>query len=108
MNFNMKNQRILLIASILLVLCVFEKQARNKALRSVSVEKMYNVPQRDAANAPDFTQEQATVSSGDKLLYDPADIFEFASADSTLEASSVKFSDRSMLNLVPDSKLLKY
>jgi hypothetical protein len=108
MNFNMKNQRILLIASILLVLCVFEKQARNKALRSASVEKMYNIPQRDEANAPEFTQERAKVSSGDKSLYDPADIFEFASADSTLEASSVKFSDRSMLNIASESKLLKY
>ncbi|KQS32610.1 hypothetical protein [Dyadobacter sp. Leaf189] len=104
----MKNQRILLIASILLVLCVFEKQARYKALRSASVEKMYNVPDRNGVNTPIFDQERVEVSSGDKRLYDPADIFEFASADSTLEASSVKFSDRNMLNMTADNKLLKY
>jgi hypothetical protein len=40
----MKNQRILLIASLLLVLCVYEKQASNKAARMQSVEKMYNFP----------------------------------------------------------------
>ncbi len=69
---------------------------------------MYNVPERNGVDAPVSPQERVEVSSGDKRLYDLADIFEFDSADSTLEASSVKFSDRNMLNMTADNKLLKY
>jgi hypothetical protein len=45
--FFMKNRQTLVIASVFLVLCVAQKEARYKALRIEKAEKIYNIPVED-------------------------------------------------------------
>ena len=79
----MKNLRILTIASFLLVLCVFEKEARNKAIRTGNVEKIYNILQSSETIDPISTQNGSEVTEGAKSLYNPSSTLRFASMDTT-------------------------
>jgi hypothetical protein len=81
----MKNKHTLLIATILLVLCVIQKEARYKAMTGGNVEKIYNAPSIDKNGG----------------------LFNFASVDSTSEAmSSAKLLNNNLLNISASSKIL--
>lgn len=86
----MKNQLTLLIASILLILCVMQKEARYGVAKSESVEKMSNYSPANPNNAGAFGME-------------------FASADTTLKiSSSARLANQNLLNISAGSKLLNY
>jgi hypothetical protein len=98
----MKNKITLLIASVLLVLCVIQKEARYGTAQHEGVEKMYNFspldPDERTASAPQY---------GDQLLTD-SQTFEFASADSTKSASTARLANQRLLHISAGSKLLNY
>ncbi|CAG5071881.1 hypothetical protein DYBT9623_03860 [Dyadobacter sp. CECT 9623] len=103
----MKNQRILIIASILLILCVFEKQARYKAVRGVTVEKMYSIPERSELDVPVYTQNEPNVSGENKSLYDPAQLLELVSSDTTYN-NGFKLTDERSLDISSANTLSSY
>jgi len=103
----MKNQRTLIIASILLILCVFEKQARYKAVRGVTVEKMYNIPERSEPTVPVYSQNELKTPGDSKSLYNPAQMFELVSADTTY-SNSLRSADGQLLNISSAEKLSSY
>ncbi|MCE6989170.1 hypothetical protein [Dyadobacter sp. CY323] len=105
----MKNLRILTIASFLLVLCVFEKEARNKAVRAGNVEKIYNILQSSDTIDPTSTQNGSEITEGARSLYDPSSTFRFASMDTTtnLNGSSKLFS-QNLADVSGENKTLNY
>jgi len=103
----MKNKHTLLVATILLALCVMQKEARYKAMTGGNVEKIYNTALPDkvdelAENTDLKIKEgqEFKVSSGKAL-------FDFASLDSTAGAmSSAKLLNNNLLNISSGSKML--
>lgn len=103
----MKNQLTLIIATFLLILCVFEKQASIKALRRANVEKMYNFPAKSIGNGLLNTPIEAEMQDENIPLYNPASLYEFASLDSTSGVQkSVRLLDQSPLNISFSSKMI--
>ena len=87
----MKNRLTLLIASILLILCVIQKEARYGSAKEEGVEKMSNF-------------SPIGPSKGEVIG------MEFASADTTSAqiSSSARLANQSLLNISAGSKLLNY
>lgn len=99
----MKNKITLLIASVLLVLCVMQKESRYGATKGESVEKMYNFSPIGQNN--DKTQEP---QFGDQLLTD-SQTFEFASADTVSKKEiSARLVNQRLLNISSGGKILNY
>ena len=86
--FFMKNRQTLVIASIFLVLCVAQKEARYKALRVEKAEKIYNMPLEDIN---EIRMSNQKVPGAD--YYGPADIkpqmVELTSLDSTMNTFTI-------------------
>ncbi|MCE7068268.1 hypothetical protein [Dyadobacter sp. CY326] len=96
----MKNKHTLLIATLLLVLCVIQKEARYKAMTGGNVEKIYNSPEVDKNGA--LADEQIARSSEGRQMKISSrkDLFDFASLDSTSQSmSSAKLLNNSLLNI---------
>jgi hypothetical protein len=105
----MKNLRILAIASLLLVLCVFEKEARNKAIRAGNVEKIYNILQSNENIDPISTQNGSEITEGTKPLYNPSSTFRFVSIDTTSNVSgSSKLLTQNLPELSREDKMASY
>lgn len=103
----MKNQRTLIIASFLLVLCVLEKEASSKAEKSGSVENVYNTPYKGENDRLTSTQISGESDDENNLLYNPAHLFEFASVDSTSKSGgSSKSMNHTLLNISAGNKFL--
>lgn len=98
----MKNGITLLIASVLLVLCVMQKEARYGTAQHDSVEKMYNsspiAPKDGGTSAPEYA---------DQLLTD-SQTFEFASADSLKSETTARLANQRLLHISASTKLLNY
>lgn len=97
----MKNGITLLVASVLLVLCVVQKEARYGTAQFRSVEKMYNYPSPDTKIAVSESQY------GGELLGD-AQRFEFASTDTLKSGRTARIANQRLLNIASGSKLLNY
>ncbi|SEI90626.1 hypothetical protein SAMN05216327_104498 [Dyadobacter sp. SG02] len=98
----MKNGITLLIASVLLVLCVMQKEARYGTAQQDSVEKMYNSSPLSPANG--------TISESQyegELLTD-SQTFEFASADSLKSEPAARLVNQRLLHISASGKLLNY
>ncbi|MCF0072622.1 hypothetical protein LZD49_19230 [Dyadobacter sp. CY261] len=99
----MKNGITLLIASVLLVLCVMQKQARYGGVQGESVEKMYNSSPIAQKGTPILDAPAA-----DDLLTDSR-TFEFASADSTSSSEpTAGIANQRLLHISASSKMLNY
>lgn len=103
----MKNKHTLLIATILLALCVIQKEARYKAMTGGNVEKIYNTALPDKVGEltentdSKFKEDQELKISSGRALFD------FASLDSTSGAvSSAKLLNNNLLNISAGSKML--
>jgi hypothetical protein len=79
----MKNHITLVIASLLLILCVVEKEASVKDNRKESVEKMYNIPTPFRGNSIIAAPFEINSENSAFQLYNPAPYLELASIDST-------------------------
>jgi len=98
----MKNGITLLIASVLLVLCVMQKEARYGTAQHDSVEKMYNSspigPRNRAMTEPTYNEALLTDSQ----------TFEFASVDSLKPEAAARLANQRLLHISTGSKLLNY
>jgi hypothetical protein len=103
----MKNQRTLLIASFLLILCVLQKEARYKTIRSGSVEKIYNFPSENLSSST-LTHKNIKVNGREAHALQNTQLFEFASADSTSKNASAKLLNQNLLNISSGSKILGF
>lgn len=96
----MKNKITLLTASVLLVLCVIQKEARYGTAQPTGVEKMYNpsplAPKDGGTSAPEYAE-----------LTD-SQTFEFASADSLKSEPTARLVNQRLLQISAGSKLLNY
>jgi hypothetical protein len=97
----MKNRIKLLVASVLLILCVVQKEARYGMAQHESVEKMYNFPSPGTKTVVPESQY------GGDLLTD-AQSFEFASADSLKSEPAARLANQRLLNISAGSKMLNY
>ena len=98
----MKNRITLLTASVLLVLCVIQKEARYGSAQRTGVEKMYN-------SSP-LSPKNGTISEPqyhDELLTD-SQTFEFASADSLKSEPTARLVNQRLLQISAGTKLLNY
>lgn len=99
----MKNGIILLIASVLLVLCVVQKETRYGVAQRGSVDKIYNSTMTSQQN--DRAME---VPASDELLTDSKS-FEFTRADSAMGTEpTARLVNQRLLNISANSKLLNY
>ncbi|WP_353722619.1 hypothetical protein [Dyadobacter sp. 676] len=99
----MKNGITLIIASVLLLLCVMQKEARYGTAQHESVEKMYNASPVGTAQGKSSGSQYA-----DQLLTD-SQSFEFASADTTLKAEpTARLANQRLLHISANSKMLNY
>jgi len=96
----MKNRITLLIASVLLILCVVQKETRYGVDQHESVEKMYN-------SSPGTKTVIPESQYGGDLLTD-SQSFEFASADSLNSEPAARLANQRLLNISAGSKLLNY
>ena len=87
----MKNGITLLIASVLLILCVVQKEARYGTAQHESVEKMYNYPSADT-----------------KIAISDSRSFDFASVDSLKSEPAARLANQRLLNISAGSKMLNY
>lgn len=98
----MKNGITLLIASVLLVLCVVQKETRYGTAPHDGVEKMYNssplAPKDGGISEPRYAHQSLTDSQ----------TFEFASADSLKTESTARLANQRLLHMTAGSKLLNY
>ena len=98
----MKNGITLLIASILLVLCVMQKEARYGTPQYDSVEKLYKspslAPKDGGTSDPRYAQESLTNSK----------TVEFASADSLHLKSTARLANQRLMSIPVASKMLNY
>lgn len=98
----MKNGITLIIASVLLVLCVVQKEARYGTTPHDGVEKMYNssplAPKDGTTSEPRYAGELLTDSQS----------FEFASADSLKSGSTARLANQRLLQMTASTKLLNY
>jgi hypothetical protein len=97
----MKNSITLLIASVLLILCVVQKEARYGMAQHASVEKMYNSSSTGAKTVVSKSQYVG------ELLTD-SQSFEFASADSLKSERTARLANQRLLNISAGSKMLNY
>lgn len=104
----MKNHLTLIIASFLLVLCVLEKQASDKASKNVNVENMYNFPDKNLNRSPISDQNTIEQTKEGNSLYDPSPLFQFASIDSSSQNSPAKVMNQNLLNISAGNKILNY
>ena len=103
----MKNKHTLLVSTLLLILCVIQKEARYNTLTGVNVEKMYNLPYSEQNGG--FDEETASDIQENQLVKFPsrADLLDLASVDSTSQkVNSVKLLNNSLLNITSGSKML--
>lgn len=98
----MKNGITLLIASILLVLCIVQKEARYGTAGHARVEKMY----KSAQLAPKDGRVSDT-RYANQLLTD-SQTFEFASADSSKTNGTARLANQRLLHISASNKLLNY
>jgi hypothetical protein len=99
----MKNGITLIIASILLVLCVIQKETRYGASQNASVEKMYNSLPVGHKNGNILDAQY-----DDQFLTDSR-TFEFASADTMTKAEpTARLANQRLLNISANSKMLNY
>nr|WP_295929624.1 hypothetical protein [uncultured Dyadobacter sp.] len=99
----MKNRVTLLIASVLLVLCVIQKESRYGAAKGESVEKMYNF-----SPASQNSGRMQEPQFGNDLLTD-SQTFEFASADTISKKEiSARVVNPRLLNISASGKMLNY
>jgi len=98
----MKNGITLLIASVLLVLCVMQKEARYGPGQHAGVEKMYNSSPISPKNGTNLERQY-----NDELLTD-SQTFEFASVDSLKSEPTARLANQRLLHISAGSKLLKY
>jgi len=98
----MKNGITLLIASVLLILCVMQKEARYGTDQNVSVEKIYNSAPASPKNGNVSGSQYA-----DDLLTD-SKTFEFTSADSLKSEPAARLVNQRLLHISANSKLLNY
>ncbi|WAC11083.1 hypothetical protein [Dyadobacter pollutisoli] len=103
----MKNYRTLLIASFLLILCVLQKEARYKTIRSGGVEKMHNFPSENLSNST-FADKNIKVSGREANALQNTQLFEFASADSTSKTTSARLLNQNLLNISSGGKILGF
>ncbi|SDG02178.1 hypothetical protein SAMN04487996_114157 [Dyadobacter soli] len=98
----MKNRITLLIASVLLVLCVIQKEARYGTAQTDSVEKLYKsspiAPKDGGTSEPQYADELLTDSQ----------TFEFATADSLKSQPAARLVNQRLLQISAGSKLLNY
>lgn len=97
----MKNRITLLIASVLLILCVVQKEARYGMAQHESVEKIYNSSSTGAKTVISESQYDG------ELLTD-SQSFEFASADSLKSEPTARLANQRLLNISAGSKMLNY
>jgi hypothetical protein len=102
----MKNHLTLIIASLLLILCVVEKQASYKADKMLNVENMYNFPVKDNNFNPTADQNNIEVLSEQKSLYNLSPLFQFASVDTTFQSSYAKVASQHLLQISDNSEIL--
>ncbi|TLV00015.1 hypothetical protein [Dyadobacter luticola] len=95
----MKNHLTLIVASLLLILCVVEKHASYKAEKNVNVENMYNFPDKNINNSSTSNESDGELMGKTKSLYDPAQLFQFASMDTTSRVASEKVNNQNLLNI---------
>lgn len=81
--FFMKNRQTLVIASVFLVLCVAQKEARYKALRVEKAEKIYNMPLEDI-NEIRMSNQKLRGTDYNAPTETRAHLVELTSLDSTL------------------------
>jgi len=82
----MKNRHTLIISSVLLGLCIYEKNASDKAARVENTKNMFNVPSENYNNRviSDETNPESGVNDGtETLIYQRYAMLQPASADST-------------------------
>jgi predicted nucleic acid binding AN1-type Zn finger protein len=103
----MKNKPTLIVASLLLLLCVLQKESRYNALRNDSVEKMYNSPS-DNSSVISLTEKSKSKKPDENYALKNTHLFEFASADSASAntATSSKLMNQNLLNISSGNKLL--
>jgi hypothetical protein len=97
----MKNRITLLIASVLLILCVVQKEARYGTAQHASVEKMYN-------SSSSGTKTVVSGSQYDGELLTDSQSFEFASVDSLKSEPTARLANQRLLNISTGSKMLNY
>lgn len=97
----MKNRITLLIASVLLILCVVQKEARYGMAQHESVEKIYN-------SSSTGTKTVISESQYDGELLTDSQSFEFASADSLKSEPTARLANQRLLNISAGSKMLNY
>ena len=78
----MKNRQTLVIASIFLVLCVAQKEARYKAIRVEKAEKIYRMPLEDI-NEIRMSNQKLQGTDSDVPTETKAHLVELTSLDST-------------------------
>lgn len=86
--FFMKNRQTLIIASVFLVLCVAQKEARYKALRVEKAEKIYNLPLEDI-NEIRISDRNVPGANYNGPTQINAQIVELTSLDSTLNTFTI-------------------
>ncbi|GGH54794.1 hypothetical protein GCM10007423_61660 [Dyadobacter endophyticus] len=95
----MKNGITLLVASVLLVLCVVQKEARYGTAQYKSVEKMYNYPSPDTKIAISESRYEGELLS---------DVQRFEFADSLKSEPTARIANQRLLNIAAGSKMLNY
>ncbi len=98
----MKNRITLLIASVLLVLCIAQKEARYGMAKHDNVEKLYK-------SEPVATKDGgiSALRYADQRLTD-SQTFEFASADSLKTNATARMANQRLLHISASNKLLNY
>jgi hypothetical protein len=87
----MKNRHTLIISSVLLGLCIYEKNASDKAVRIENTKNMFNVPSENYNNnaisgeTVPSTRKNETIETPDYQTYA---MLQFSSADSTSEVKN--------------------
>ncbi|NIJ56042.1 hypothetical protein [Dyadobacter arcticus] len=104
----MKNHLTLVVASFLLILCVLERQASDKAVKNVNVENMFNFPNKNFGNDQLASQMDFGREKDVKSLYNPAPLFELTSLDSISNTGQMKLVKQNLLNIASGSKMLNY
>jgi len=82
----MKNRHTLIISSVLLGLCIYEKNASDKAAKIENTKNMFNVPSENYNNnvISDETKSESEVNEGEEtLIYQRYAMLQPASTDST-------------------------
>jgi hypothetical protein len=103
----MKNHRTLLIASFLLILCVLQKEARYKATRSGSVEKMSNFSSENLSGSI-LIKKNVKMAGRENHALKNTQLFEFASVDSTSNTATAKLINQNLLNISSGNKIIGF